>query len=89
MIDRRSVFAPNGSLVPYKGGPYNISVILKGVGVREMNAGNQPVIGVADTVATPGTYVLEVPCPRTRTSASVRVEMVDKHFMVSRGGPAR
>ncbi|GFH33623.1 hypothetical protein HaLaN_33021, partial [Haematococcus lacustris] len=31
-----------------------------GVGVAEMNAGVQPVIGVADTIKAPGTYVFEV-----------------------------
>jgi acyl-homoserine lactone acylase PvdQ len=32
----------------------------QGVGIQEMNAGDQPVIGVADTVQQPGTYTLQV-----------------------------
>lgn len=79
VLDKRGVFAPNGTLLGSKAGPYNISVILKGVGVAEMNAGHSPVIGVADTVAEPGTYTLEVPCPRSRATATVHVEMTDAH----------
>lgn len=36
------------------------SACLQGVGVREMRAGQQPVIGVADTVKAPGVFTLEV-----------------------------
>lgn len=43
-----------------------------------MGAGDSPVIGVSDALAGPGTYVLEVPCPRTRTTATIHVELVDK-----------
>uniref|UniRef100_A0A7S0RKX6 DEX1 C-terminal domain-containing protein n=1 Tax=Chlamydomonas leiostraca TaxID=1034604 RepID=A0A7S0RKX6_9CHLO len=79
VVDKRGVFAPNGTLLHASAGPYNISVVLKGVGVREMNAGHSPVIGVADTVKAPGTYTLELPCPRTRSTATIRVEMSDGH----------
>eukprot|EP00798_Chlamydomonas_sp_ICE-L_P007322 gene7322-442_t len=55
LVDKRMIYAPNGSLVK-RGGPYNVSVVLKGVGVQEMNAGSQPVIGVADTIQTAGLF---------------------------------
>ncbi|KAF5841733.1 hypothetical protein DUNSADRAFT_11513 [Dunaliella salina] len=82
LIDKRAVFASNGTWVGIKGGPYNISIILKGVGIHEMNAGDQPVIGVADTVQKPGTYTLQVPCPRSRSTATLRVEMTDSHGLL-------
>lgn len=63
-------------------GPYKISATLLGVGVKEMNTGERPVIGMSDTVNTTGTFVLEVPCPRTRTTATIRVEMHDEQGMV-------
>ncbi|EIE24136.1 integrin alpha N-terminal domain-containing protein [Coccomyxa subellipsoidea C-169] len=50
------------------GGPYNVAVRLQGVGVEEMKAGDQPVIGTTS-----------VPCPRTRSTATVRIEMVDEN----------
>ena len=62
-----------------RGGPYNVTVLLRGVGVAEMNAGEQPVIGVADSFQTAGVHAVELPCPRTRTTATVRVEISD-HF---------
>lgn len=52
---------------------------LQGVGVKEMNSGHSPVIGVADTLTQPGTVTLEIPCPRTRSTATIRVEMTDAH----------
>jgi hypothetical protein len=47
-----------------------------------MKAGPQPVIGVADKMDKPGSYILELPVPRTRTTATIHVEMVDSHGMV-------
>lgn len=79
IIDKRMMVAKNGTVVGFQGGPYNVSVVLKGVGVEEMNAGSQPVIGVADTFTKPGSYIMEIPCPRTRSTATVRVEMTDVH----------
>ena len=38
----------NGTLLSSRGGPYNLSVVLKGVGVKEMASGSSPVIGVSD-----------------------------------------
>ncbi|MEW5304838.1 MAG: hypothetical protein WDW36_007421 [Sanguina aurantia] len=82
VVDKRSVFAENGSLVAFSGGPYNISAVLKGVGVTEMASGHSPVIGVADTVSSPGTYTLELPVPKTRSTATIRLEMSDKHGLL-------
>jgi outer membrane protein assembly factor BamB len=59
-------------------GPYRISVSLQGVGAKEMGMGDQPVIGMSNIVNKTGTYVMEIPCPRTRTSATIRVEMKDE-----------
>ncbi|WIA09420.1 hypothetical protein OEZ85_008825 [Tetradesmus obliquus] len=60
-------------------GPYNITVMLKGVGVAEMNAGAQPVIGVSDVLEKPGKTVIEIPCPRTRTTAAVHLDVITKN----------
>ena len=37
-----------------------------------MNSGPQPVVGMTDIYHEPGTYLLEIPCPRTRSTATVR-----------------
>eukprot|EP00882_Tetradesmus_deserticola_P011585 GHRQ01012257.1.p2 GENE.GHRQ01012257.1~~GHRQ01012257.1.p2 ORF type:complete len:312 (+),score=119.86 GHRQ01012257.1:2070-3005(+) len=60
-------------------GPYNVTVTLKGVGVAEMNAGPQPVIGVSDVLEKPGKAVIEIPCPRTRTTAAVHLDVITKY----------
>ena len=57
---------------------------LQGVGAAEMRgrgekASEPPVIGIMDTFSAPGTYTLDVPCPRTRSTATVRIEMTDSH----------
>ena len=38
-----------------------------------------PVIGVQDTFSAPGVFTLTVPCPRTRSTATVRIELTDAH----------
>lgn len=43
-----------------------------------MNAGEQPVIGLTDTYSQPGVYTLEIPCPRTRSTATIHIEMTDE-----------
>ncbi|KAK9842442.1 hypothetical protein WJX81_000368 [Elliptochloris bilobata] len=58
-------------------GPYHVAVMLQGVGEREMNAGEAPVIGMTDTYYAPGTYQLDLPCPRTRTTSTVHLRMRD------------
>lgn len=51
-------------------GPYTVAVTLQGVGVEEMNMGDQPVIGMVDTYKEPGVYELSIPCPRTRSTVN-------------------
>lgn len=52
---------------------------LQGVGLEGMNAGTQPVVGMTDTYHEPGIYTLEIPCPRTRSTATIHIEMTDEH----------
>jgi len=52
---------------------------LQGVGLDAMNSGPQPVVGMTDIYHEPGVYVLEIPCPRTRSTATVHIEMSDEH----------
>ena len=42
-----------------------------------MNMGASPVIGTMDTYAKPGTYELSLPCPKSRTTALIRITMID------------
>ena len=49
-----------------------------------MNAGKNPVVGVSNTFSSPGTYTLEIPCPKSRTTGVVMVEMRDKNGKVFR-----
>lgn len=51
---------------------------VQGVGLEAMNAGDQPVIGLTDTYTRPGVYTLEIPCPRTRSTATIHIEMTDE-----------
>ena len=37
-----------------------------------MNAGAHPVIGMADTLNATGPFTMEIPCPRSRSSATIR-----------------
>lgn len=73
LLDKRPPLPGGG-----KRGPYRISVTLVGVGVKEMNRGDQPIIGTSQVVNATGWYTLDVPCPRTRTSATIRVELQDE-----------
>ncbi|KXZ42251.1 hypothetical protein GPECTOR_175g219 [Gonium pectorale] len=77
VLDKRVAFADNGTLLPGGRGPYNVTIILKGVGVKEMRAGESPVVGVADSFPGPGRYTVELPCPRAQASAVVRLELTD------------
>ncbi len=58
---------------------YKISAILVGVGAREMNAGDHPIIGLSQTVNATGTYTIELPTPRSRTTACIRLEWKDEN----------
>lgn len=53
-----------------------------GVGQKEMNAGERPVIGMADVLNATGAYTMEIPCPRSRSTATIRVEMRDETRLV-------
>ncbi|KAI8106939.1 hypothetical protein M9434_001589 [Picochlorum sp. BPE23] len=66
----------NDKVVPAKLS-YKIIATLVGVGAKEMNAGDHPVIGLSQTVNTTGTYMMDLPCPRSRTTATIRLEMKD------------
>lgn len=59
----------------------NNSIIcyLQNVGVKEMNAGNSPIIGVMEVYDLPGIYTVTIPCPKSRSTAVVRLEMKDKN----------
>ena len=37
-----------------------------------MNAGDHPVIGMADVLNTTGAFTMEIPCPRSRSTATIR-----------------
>jgi hypothetical protein len=54
----------------------------QGVGIKEMQDGDSPVVGVADSFPGPGLYTVDLPCPRTQASAVVRLEMVDSSGLV-------
>ncbi|KAG2425141.1 hypothetical protein HXX76_013895 [Chlamydomonas incerta] len=82
VLDKRVAFADNGTLLPGGRGPYNVTVVLKGVGVKEMASGDAPVVGVADSFPGPGRYMVDIPCPRSQASAVVRLEMVDSSGLV-------
>lgn len=81
VMDKRASSYPkevNGKLESKKIS-YKISAILVGVGAREMNAGDHPIIGLSQTVNASGTYTIELPTPRSRTTASIRLEWKDEH----------
>ena len=68
-------------------GPYRVTVSLQGVGPEQMIGGGSgsssssagaAVVGMTGTYPRPGIYSLTLPVPRARTTATVRVEMVDE-----------
>eukprot|EP01026_Neomeris_dumetosa_P062169 TRINITY_DN5875_c0_g1_i5.p2 TRINITY_DN5875_c0_g1~~TRINITY_DN5875_c0_g1_i5.p2 ORF type:complete len:341 (+),score=48.23 TRINITY_DN5875_c0_g1_i5:216-1238(+) len=63
---------------PYVGGPYNVKIMLQGVGVEDMNQGEKPVIGMSESYSEAGSYMLEIPCPRSRVTATIHIEMKDE-----------
>ena len=40
--------------------------------------GDAPVIGMTDTYTLPGVYTLEVPCPTTRSTGTIHLELWDE-----------
>ena len=75
-------------------GPYKVTVSLQGVGPEQMigggkksskgstpssfSASSATVVGMTGTYPRPGIYSLTLPVPRARTTATVRLEMVDE-----------
>lgn len=55
---------------------------MQGITVSDLRDEAHPVVGKANTYNQPGRYSLSVPCPRTRSMASVRLEMTDEHSMI-------
>ncbi|EFN59750.1 hypothetical protein CHLNCDRAFT_133373 [Chlorella variabilis] len=43
-----------------------------------MNSGEHPVIGMADVINSTGAFTMEIPVPRSRSTATIRVEMRDE-----------
>jgi len=58
---------------------YKVTATLVGVGAREMNTGEQPVIGLTQYVNSTGTYTIDLPCPRSRTTATIRLSVTDEN----------
>lgn len=80
VMDKRPSQISNVSRTNSKTKPsYHVSVTLVGVGIQEMNAGNAPVIGLSQTINATGTYTMDLPCPRSRTTATIKLEMKDDH----------
>lgn len=72
----RAAEAPPVGAIP--AGPYTVSVSLRGVGLDAMNSGAQPVIGLTEVFNRPGIYTIDIPCPRSQSMATIRIEMTDE-----------
>lgn len=57
---------------------------VQNIDTASMNAGEQPVIGMQDVFQAPGRYVMHVPCPKSRATAVIRIEMRDVNGVVRR-----
>lgn len=79
VTDQRTLLEHGLPVEDLQRGPYNVTVLLKGVGVADMNAGPQPVIGLSDVLPKPGKSIVVLPNPRTRTTAAVHLDMVTEH----------
>lgn len=71
ILDRRPLHFSNPQA------SYKVTATLVGVGSREMNAGDQPIIGITQYVNGTGTYTVELPCPRSRSTATVKLSVTD------------
>ena len=58
---------------------YKVTATLVGVGTREMNSGDQPVIGISQHMNSSGTFTMELPCPRSRSTATIRLSVTDEN----------
>ena len=52
---------------------------LQGVSTEHLLDGDTPVIGTSENFTKPGIYSLEVPCPKTRSTATIHLEMWDEN----------
>lgn len=52
---------------------------LQGVSTQHLLDGDTPVIGTSENFTKPGIYTLEVPCPKTRSTATIHLEMWDEN----------
>lgn len=59
-------------------GMLSSSAGLQGMTAEVIGRGDAPVIGMTDTYAVPGVYTLEVPCPTTRSTGTIHLEMWDE-----------
>eukprot|EP00891_Asterochloris_glomerata_P005963 jgi/Astpho2/5963/e_gw1.00080.8.1_t len=50
-----------------------------GVSTQHLLDGDTPVIGTSENFTKPGIYTLEVPCPKTRSTATIHLEMWDEN----------
>ena len=53
-------------------------VLLQGMTADVIGRGDAPVIGMTDTYTLPGVYTLEVPCPATKSTGTIHIEMWDE-----------
>ncbi|KAL0024039.1 hypothetical protein WJX77_011082 [Trebouxia sp. C0004] len=59
-------------------GPYTVYLTLQGMTAAVIGRGEAPVIGMTDSYVLPGVYTLEVPCPTTRSTGTIHLEMWDE-----------
>ncbi|KAL0053870.1 hypothetical protein WJX82_000436 [Trebouxia sp. C0006] len=59
-------------------GPYTVYLTLQGMTATVIGRGEAPVIGMTDSYVLPGVYTLEVPCPTTRSTGTIHLEMWDE-----------
>ncbi|KAA6427087.1 MAG: defective in exine formation DEX1, partial [Trebouxia sp. A1-2] len=59
-------------------GPYTVYLTLQGMTAAVIGRGEAPVIGMTDSYTLPGVYTLEVPCPTTRSTGTIHLEMWDE-----------
>lgn len=48
---------------------------MQSIDTASMNSGDQPIIGMSETYQRPGRYTIHLPCPKSRATALVRVEL--------------
>ena len=48
---------------------------LQSIDTASMNAGKEPIIGMTETYQLPGRRTMYLPCPKSRATALVRLEM--------------